>query len=261
MTRKLTRRAEALQQNARDEGMWARLRRATAARIGLPRSGASLATAALLAFELARARARAAVSAALDEPRLGGDLAGLGLAVLFLDSAACDRQQFLMRPDLGGHLTVEARALLEQRANDFDVAFVVSAGLSARAVQMHAAPVLLRVRDALRDEGWRIAPVSVVRYGRIAIGDEIATALRATCVVVLIGERPGLSAPATMGAYLTWDPGPETTGGRRSSVCNIRPDAIGYAEAAETIVNLLRAMRVLRASGLHLNIEADPNED
>ena len=125
-----------------DAGLWADLRRLTAARIGLERSGASLATAPLLGFKLDHARARDAVHEPLDEARLVADLAGLDTMVLSVASAAADRKQFLMRPDLGRRLAPGAEATLAPHAADYDVVFVIADGLSARAVQSHAAPVL-----------------------------------------------------------------------------------------------------------------------
>ena len=109
----------------------------------------------------------------------------------------------------------------------------------------------------LRAEGWRIAPVVVVRHGRVAIGDAIAALLGADCVAVLIGERPGLTAPDSMGAYLTWQPGPQTTDAERNCISNIRPDGIGYADAAHKLAHLLRAMRARRVSGVQLKDDSD----
>jgi len=235
-----------------DGGLWAPLRRLTAARIGLPRSGASLATSALLDFQLAHARARDAVWEELDEAKLQADLGRLGHAALTVASAAGDRQRYLMRPDLGRRLTPEAIAMLSAQAAAFDVVFVVSGGLSARAVEAHTAPVLADVLDALRTQGWRVAPLVIVRHGRVAIGDAIAGLLRAQSAAVLIGERPGLSAPDSMGAYLTWQPRAQTSDAERNCISNIRPGGIGYAEAADKIVRLLTAMRRRRLSGVQL---------
>jgi len=128
-----------------------------------------------------------------------------------------------MRPDLGRRLAAGAEALLAPHASHYDVAFVVTDGLSARAVQTHAQPTLASVLPALRAEGWRIAPIVVVRHGRVAIGDAIAALLCADCVAVLIGERPGLTAPDSMGAYLTWQPQPHSTDADRNCISNIRP--------------------------------------
>ncbi len=203
------------------------MRALTAARIGLARSGASLATAPLLDFRLAHARARDAVHAPLDAARLADDAAALGLPILTIDSAAADRRVYLMRPDLGRRLGAEAAAALAARAGDYDVAVALVDGLSARAVQDHAVPVLAAALPALRAEGWRIAPLVIVRQGRVAIGDAIAAELGAGAVVVLIGERPGLSAPDSLGAYLTWQPRPDSTDADRNCISNIRPEGIG----------------------------------
>jgi ethanolamine ammonia-lyase small subunit len=236
---------------------WSDLRGLTAARIGLARSGASLATEPLLELRLAHARARDAVHAPLDDARLLADLATLGLPVLAVASAAADRQQYLMRPDLGRRLAADVAAALATHAGDFDVAFVVADGLSARAVQAHAQPLLQEALPALRSEGWRIAPLTVVRHGRVAIGDVIAAALHASIVVMLIGERPGLSAPDSMGAYLTWQQAPQTTDAERNCISNIRPEGIGYADAAVKLLHMLRAIRSRRISGVRLKDDTD----
>ena len=240
-----------------NDGLWADLRRLTAARIGLQRAGASLATGPLLDFKLAHARARDAVHEPLDEPRLIADLARLGTAVLAVASAVEQRQQYLMRPDLGRRLPPDAEAALSRHAGHYDVVFVVADGLSARAVQTHAEPTLATVLPTLRAEGLSIAPLVVVRHGRVAIGDAIATLLGADCAAVLVGERPGLTAPDSMGAYLTWRPGPGTSDADRNCISNIRPDGIGYADAGRKLVHLLRAMRARRISGVQLKDDSD----
>jgi len=253
----MTRRAGPPQRKPQDEGLWARLRRLTAARIGLPRSGASLATSALLDFQLAHARARDAVWEELDEARLKSDLAELSLALLSVASSARDRRHYLMRPDLGRRLAPEATNVLAPHAGNYDIVFIISDGLSARAVQSHAAPMLIRVLRPLREDGWRIAPLIIVRHGRVAIGDVIADMLGASSAAILLGERPGLSAPDSMGAYLTWEPKAETSDADRNCISNIRPDRLGYAAAAATLVRLLDAMRRLRLSGVRLKDEGE----
>jgi ethanolamine ammonia-lyase small subunit len=236
---------------------WAALRRWTAARIGLARSGASLATAPLLDFRLAHAQARDAVQAPLDEAGLVAALGGLDLSVLAVASAAPDRRAFLMRPDLGRRLAPLSEAALAPHQGDHDLAIVVVDGLSARAVQSHAAPLLAAALPGLRADGWRIAPLVLVRQGRVAVGDAVAAVLRATAVAVLIGERPGLSAPDSMGAYLTWRPGPHTKDADRNCLSNIRPAGIGYEDAAFKVIHLLRAMRRRGVSGVALKDESD----
>jgi len=242
-----------------DEGagdVWAPLRRLTAARIGLARSGASLATGPLLDFRLAHARARDAVHAPLDEPRLLADLRSLGLPVMVAASAVSDRAQYLLRPDLGRRLAAPETVLAMPSARRrYDVVFVVTEGLSARAVQSHAQPVLANVLPALT--GLEVAPILFIRLGRVAIGDMAANAVHADSVVILIGERPGLTAPDSMGAYLTWQPGPQTTDADRNCISNIRPDGINYTDAAVKIVHLLRAMRARQVSGVALKDSSD----
>jgi ethanolamine ammonia-lyase small subunit len=237
---------------------WAELRRFTAARIALPRSGASLATGPLLEFRLAHARARDAVQAELDEARLAASLASLGLPVLAVASAAPDRQSYLLRPDLGRTLADDAAARLAAHAGSgYDLAFVIADGLSARAVETHAQPVLALLIPRLAAASWRVAPLVVVRHGRVALGDAVARALNAEIAVVLIGERPGLSAPDSMGAYLTFRPTAETTDAERNCVSNIRPEGLGYADAAFRLAHLLTAMRARRLSGVALKDDGD----
>jgi ethanolamine ammonia-lyase small subunit len=236
---------------------WAALRSLTAARIGLARSGASLATGPLLDFRLAHARARDAVHEPLDVARLVADLSGHSLDVLAVASAVDNRQQYLMRPDLGRKLAPDAVAMLAQNAGTYDVALVVADGLSARAVQAHAPPVVAALLPLLRCEEFRVAPLVVASHGRVAIGDAIAATLGATCVALLIGERPGLSAPDSMGAYLTWQPTERTTDAERNCISNIRPDGIGYEDAAHKLAHLLRAMRERQISGVQLKDDSD----
>src|SRR5262249_36323531 len=162
-----------------NDGTWARLRTLTAARIGLARAGASLATVPLLEFKLAHARARDAVHETLDQRRLVDNLSAFGLPVRAVASAAEDRQTYLMRPDLGRRLASDGETSLKPDASTYDIAIVIVDGLSARAVQLHAQPLLVELLPGLRAEGWRIAPLVVVRQGRVAIGDTIARLLGA----------------------------------------------------------------------------------
>jgi len=194
---------------------WAALRQFTDARIALGRSGVSLPTSAHLAFQLAHAQARDAVHRGLDGPALSAQLSAawpdLPGSVLQLHSAATDRNHYLQRPDLGRRLDIASRDLLapskgtlEERR--FDVAFVIADGLSALGIEQNAAPFLAALHQRMAGEDWKVAPLCVVRQARVAIGDEIGQALGAKAVVVLIGERPGLSSPDSMGLYLTWMP-------------------------------------------------------
>ena len=194
----------------------------------------------------------------LDEARLRVDCAELALPVLTVASMAENRQQYLMRPDLGRRLSAEAETCLaSQGEGDYDVAFVAADGLSPRAIQNHAQPLLAKTLPALVAEHWRIAPLVIARHARVALGDAIAGILQARSVAVLIGERPGLSAPDSMGAYLTWQPGAQTTDAERNCISNIRPQGIGYDDAAYKLLHMLRAIRSRRMSGVRLKDETD----
>ena len=226
---------------------WSTLRRYTPARIGLGRTGISLPTAAQLDFQLAHAQARDAVHRPLDVQTLRHDVEAIGLKTLLLHSAATSRAMYLQRPDLGRQLGTAARAQLvaqrEQRhaqgVMTHDLAFAVVDGLSALAVQRHAAPLLAELLGHEASSRWTMAPVALVEQGRVAVGDGIGELLDAHLVVVLIGERPGLSSPDSLGIYLTWAPRPGRNDAERNCISNVRPEGLGYADAAAKLVYLL----------------------
>jgi ethanolamine ammonia-lyase small subunit len=225
------------------------LRSFTPARVALGRTGHSLPTAELLRFQLDHARARDAVYQELDA-------ASLGIPHVLLRSAAPDRATYLRRPDLGRTLCGESRALLAP--GDYDAAVVIADGLSATAIHHHAAPLLNALLPRLASEDWRLAPLSVVLQGRVAIGDEIATLLGAKQAVVLIGERPGLTSPDSLGVYLTYDPHPgRTTDAGRNCISNVRTEGVGYDLAAHKLHFLMSESRVRRLSGVALKEDAD----
>jgi ethanolamine ammonia-lyase small subunit len=236
---------------------WAGLRRFTPARIALGRAGGSIPTAPLLEFQLAHARARDAVARPLDGDALEQALRGRGWDVLRLRSAAPDRGAFVRRPDLGRILGDESRAALESRpASPCDAVLIVADGLSALAVERHSVPLLEALVPPLADAGWRLAPVCIVHEGRVAIGDEIGALLAARLALVLIGERPGLSAPDSLGAYLTWAPLPGRTNAERNCISNIRPEGLGYAAAAHKLFHLMTAASRARLTGIDLKEDA-----
>jgi ethanolamine ammonia-lyase small subunit len=239
------------------DSAWARLRRHTPARIGLARAGSGLATREHLSFQLAHARARDAVHVALDAAPLLDGLRARGLDALQLASAAGDRRSYLARPDLGRRLDEGSRDRLDSCARGYDLVLVLADGLSARAVQLHALPLLDAALPALQQQAWRLGPAVVVEQGRVAIGDEIGAALDAAMVAVLIGERPGLTSPDSLGVYLTWAPAIGRHDAERNCLSNIRPDGMGYAEAAAKLVYLLAAARRLRLTGIALKDDAD----
>ena len=240
---------------------WPALRRATPARIGLGRSGAGLPTAAHLDFQLAHARARDAVHAPFDPARIAAELRNIGLDPLILRSAAGDRATYLRRPDLGRRLDPKSRALLAARPPEpIDIVFVVADGLSATAVHAHAAALVGATIPQLAGAQLRIGPVAIVAGGRVAIGDEIGGLLGADLVCVLIGERPGLSAADSLGAYITWQPAPGTVDAARNCVSNIRPAGLPIALAAERLIEIFAAARHHRMTGVALagRVAAEP---
>jgi ethanolamine ammonia-lyase small subunit len=224
---------------------FAALRAATRARIGLGRAGAGLPTAPMLAFQLAHARARDAVAAGLDVERLRTEIAA---PCLVTHSAAPDRAAYLKDPDLGRRLAPDAPPLPR---GDVDLAIVAADGLSAVAVQAHAPAVIAALVAAL--PGWRLAPIVIARQARVALGDPIGQALGARTVVVLIGERPGLSAADSLSAYITFDPRPDRLDSERNCVSNIHADGgLEPAAAAAKIAWILTEARRLGFTGVRL---------
>ena len=264
--------------------IWTDLRNTTPARIGLGRAGNALTTAAQLDFQLAHARARDAVHAALDTERILAELRALGLEALYLRSQAADRATYLRRPDLGRKLDTDARQLLVRHSGEgrnpvlrgtsggrlgpglrrdddqeMSIAFVIADGLSATAVNAHA--VALIAATLPRVAGCRIAPTAVVEGGRVAIGDEIGGLLGADLVAVLIGERPGLSAADSLGIYLTWAPAPGAVDAARNCLSNIRPEGMPIPDAAEALVALIAHASRHRMTGIALSRRLAPAAD
>ena len=231
---------------------WAALRQATPARIALGRSGAGLPTRANLEFQFAHARARDAVHSGLDLDALEADLAPL--EVIRVASAATDRASYLRRPDLGRKLAEGEAEKLNARPV-CDVAFVIADGLSSAAVQAHAAAVTHAARARL--EGLSLGPVVIASQARVAIGDEIGAALGARLVVLLVGERPGLTVADSLGAYLTYDPKPGTKDSQRNCLSNIHGQGgMSHEQAAGKIAWLTRAALERKLTGTGLKEES-----
>ncbi|NMF87671.1 ethanolamine ammonia-lyase subunit EutC [Aromatoleum petrolei] len=244
---------------------WAQLRRFTSARIALGRAGSSLPTHAHLEFQLAHARARDAVHHALPVESLSAGLGARDLQFELVHSAAPDRPAYLQRPDLGRRLDTPSRAALQaQRARDdapFDLALVIADGLSAFAIERNALPFLDALLPQLPPRSWRLAPVVIAEQARVALGDDIAQALNARMVAVLIGERPGLSSPDSMGIYLTWQPRPGTTDAQRNCISNIRREGLHLDLAAEKLLWLMTEARRRQLSGVSLKDEAQAPQE
>jgi ethanolamine ammonia-lyase small subunit len=231
----------------------ARLRTLTPARVGLGRTSVSLQTREVLGFQLAHAQARDAVHARLETGNLAAAIATVvpAASTIRLHSAALDRVAYLQRPDLGRKLDERSREILARiEPAAHDLALVVADGLSALAVERHVPGLLAELLPRLVD--WRIAPICIVEQGRVAIGDDIGSLLRAELSVILIGERPGLSAPDSLGAYITWQPHPGRTDAGRNCISNIRAEGLGYRGAAGQIMNYLAAAKRHKLTGTAL---------
>ena len=236
--------------------LWRDLRRFTPARVALGRVGAGLPTSAHLAFQADHAAARDAVHTALDVEALQADLAAAGLAAIAVRSACPDRPTYLRRPDLGRQLDPADRDALAAAPSP-GLVFVVCDGLSATAVQRHAAPLLALIVPALEPDG----KIVIARQGRVALGDAIGAALGAAAVAVLIGERPGLSTPDSLGVYLTWAPQRGRTDADRNCLSNVRPEGMPLAEAARKLAWLVGEMRRRQVTGVALKDEAPAAQD
>jgi ethanolamine ammonia-lyase small subunit len=240
---------------------WQQLRRLTPARIALGRAGGSLRTSDLLNFRLAHARARDAVHAPFGAAALADRLRVLGTDVLCLESAARTQADFLRRPDLGRRLSDSSRAqlvahLATKVPNKPDLAIIVSDGLSSLAATEHTPPLLTVLVHLIRQSGWTLAPFIVIIHGRVALQDEIGELLHARVSLMLLGERPGLSAADSLGAYLTYAPHLGLTDASRNCVSNIRAEGLSPADAAHKLFYLITQSLRRGLSGVELKDDA-----
>ena len=239
---------------------WLELRRLTPARIALGRTGTSIPTGAQLDFQFAHAQARDAVHLPFDHAGLSSQLAERGRDSLLLHSAAVDRHSYLQRPDLGRRLSDESAQTLRDYAaanpGGVDLAVVVADGLSALAVHKHTLPFLTRMEEQTHAEGWSLSPVILVEQGRVAVADEVGQLLGAKMVVILIGERPGLSSPDSLGLYFTYNPKVGLTDAYRNCISNVRLEGLSYGMAAHRLLYLMREACRRQLSGVNLKDEA-----
>lgn len=239
-------------------GIWQELAALTPARIGLGRTGAAQTTAQTLRFALAHATARDAVHTPFDAERVASAIAALGLATLIAESAADNRQTYLLRPDLGRRLASDSHDRIAALAADpVDLALVVGDGLSSSAVHAHACAMVAALLPQIRREGWSLAPVVVARQARVALGDEIGEILGARLVLMLIGERPGLSTPDSLGLYLTHAPRTGRNDGERNCISNIHGAGLSADVAAFKAIWLMREALARRLTGVALKDESD----
>lgn len=237
---------------------WADLTRFTDARIGLGRCGSSLPLAESLKFKLAHAQARDAVHQPFRIDELAAELEAAGHPNIQLSSAVTDRGEYLTRPDKGRMLDGPSRALLEGRAGSYDLCLVVADGLSARAVHESAfgfSDLFLRL---MVDAPVSMAPVCLVQNGRVAVADEIAHTLKAKLAVILIGERPGLSSPNSLGVYMTYSPKPGTTDEARNCISNVRPGGMTIEQGVRKLAYLVEQALVISKSGVELKDKMAP---
>lgn len=237
---------------------WAELAKHTAARIALGRCGGSLPTAETLRFTLSHAQARDAVHSPLDTAQLATGLAEAGFTTVTVASAARDRAEYLQRPDYGRRLDTPSHARLAAAIDKgADVVLVIGDGLSSRAIERHALPFMLELRPLLEQAGLTLGPPVIATQARVALGDEVGELLHARFVVMLIGERPGLSSPDSMGLYLTHAPRVGRMDAERNCISNVRPEGLPYRAAAHKLAWLLDAAGKLGATGIGLKDESD----
>ena len=239
---------------------WSDLRAHTQARLALGRAGAALPTAELLRFGMAHAQARDAVHVPLDAEALAAQLQALGCTTRQVHSAAPDRATYLLRPDLGRRLCdADAAALRDMPAGGgapIDLLLVVADGLSSLAVARQAPPLVEAIRQQA-PAGWSMGPVLIARQARVALGDEVGALLGARMVAVLIGERPGLSSPDSLGIYLTWHPQVGRSDAERNCISNVRAEGLAPAAAAARLWWLCAEARRLGLAGVQLKDRSD----
>ncbi len=239
-----------------DDLFFAQLREFTAARIGLGRTGSSIPIKESLAFNLAHAHARDAVYSELNVDKLGETLAEFEMPIVQLHSKAAYRVQYLQRPDLGRQLDETSAEILESYNRENDVVIIIADGLSATAVNHNAISLLRILLPQLKASGLTLGPLCLVKQGRVAIADDIGFLLRSRMSIILIGERPGLSAADSMGAYLTYNPRPGLTDEVRNCISNIRPHGLSAKQAAIKIFYLVQESFRRMLSGIALKDDA-----
>ena len=240
-----------------EKNSWDFLNEFTQARIAIGRAGTSLPTHFLLHFRLEHAKARDAVYSSIDREVIKNDLP-IHLDCLELLTQASSRLEYLKYPDKGRKLEEDSVKLLENYTSlptGFDVVFVIADGLSASAVNAHSSKILTPVISYFSSKKWHIAPICLVEQGRVACADHIAELLRAKIAVILIGERPGLSAADSLGVYITYQPKVGTTDERRNCISNIRPEGLQYDQAIQKLIYLLETINARQLSGVQLKDE------
>ena len=240
-----------------NEDPWVNLRKYTKARIALGRAGTALTTAELLRFRLDHARARDAVVKDLDLEAVRTSLGKYALPIVEVTTQARDRNEYLRRPDLGRRLSRESGELLQRSRGDHDISLIAADGLSSQAIETNLVPFLDVLLPQLGAGRYLLAPFCLVQQGRVAVGDEIGSMVNAKMTVVMIGERPGLSSPDSMGIYITYGPAPGLTDERRNCISNVRAAGLSYSAAAFKLLYIIREAIRLKLSGVQLKDSED----
>ena len=252
-----------IREQAVTDNQWQVLNKFTEARIGLGRAGPSQTTKDLLAFQLAHARAQDAVNTPVNWHQLESSIQSLSLPSIHLHSQASDRACYLQRPDLGRRLNDDSRQSLQSWKQAYDqpveLCVVVADGLSATAIEAQATSMLRQLIDDLLQSGFETPLVCLADQARVAIGDEIAEILDAEFVLVLIGERPGLSSPNSLGIYFSYQAKTGFTDAKRNCLSNIRPEGLSFAEASQRLIWLMKEAKRLKLSGVTLKDESQVN--
>lgn len=222
------------------------------------RVGSSLPTQEVLDFGLSHAMARDAVHLPLDVDALDAGIQALGFSTLHVHSNAPDRPSYLLRPDFGRRLNEASRVHLQSLKpfKPVDLLIVIGDGLSSLAIQRHAVPLLSELKRLI-PESWQVGSVVIARQARVALADEVAESIGARMVVMLIGERPGLSSPDSLGIYLTYAPKVGCSDAERNCISNVRPEGLSYAAAAKKLMWLAKEAMKLQSSGVLLKDESD----
>lgn len=243
--------------NAND---WASLKQFTSARIALGKTGVSIPLKECLHLRLAHAHAKDAVYSLLDKEFLMQTLRDAGLPVLWVCSKSANRDIYLQRPDLGRTLNEQSEENLKMNAvqSPPDIVIVIADGLSAAAVNKHAATAAIVLSEKAKEAGFSIAPVVLAEQARVAIADEIGELLKAKLSIILIGERPGLSSFESMSAYITYKPKKGTTDESRNCISNIKEDGLTTSVAAAKIMELVKAAFVTQTTGVALKDQSNP---
>ena len=246
-----------MQPTRSSEDFLLQLKQFTAARVGMNRTGISKTTEDLLTLKAAHADAKDSIYEHLEMNVISNSIIALNRNVLQLKSNVLNKKEFLLRPDLGRQLNIESKKIIEEQTSEkvYDVCITISDGLSARAVNNHALPLLQLLIKKIEHEGLSIAPICIVENGRVAISDETGFLVNAKLSLILIGERPGLTDPDSMGAYLTYNPKIGNTDADRNCISNIHAGGLSYEEAAMEIFSLLKKSMQLKISGSTLLLQ------